>query len=119
MSKINIHAGDFLEGTGSSFASGKFNLKTKSHPHRDEEIPTSRLESVEIASEQSVKRVWGTLGAGLLGYLALGPFGAFAGLLVGGNKKNVTFIATFKDGRKFLATTDGGTYTKLQAAVFR
>jgi len=41
-----------------------------------------------------------------------------AGLLLGGNKKEITFVAKFKDGRKLLATTDSGTFTKLQAAVF-
>jgi hypothetical protein len=38
--------------------------------------------------------------------------------MLGGRKKEVTFIARFKDGRKLLATTDSSTYTKLQAAVF-
>lgn len=54
-----------------------------------------------------------------MGALALGPAGLLAGLLLGGEKsKDVTFVAKFKDGRKFLGTTDNKTFTKLQAAVF-
>ncbi|MGI2002125.1 hypothetical protein [Shewanella frigidimarina] len=54
-----------------------------------------------------------------MGALALGPAGLLAGLLLGGGKsKDVTFVAKFKDGRKFLGTTDNKTFTKLQAAVF-
>jgi len=39
-------------------------------------------------------------------------------VLAGGNKKQVTFIAEFKDGRQILASTDGKTFTKIQAAAF-
>jgi len=55
----------------------------------------------------------------LVGYALLGPFGAFAGFLVGGNKKEVTFIGILKDGRKMLASTDGAAFLKMQAAVFK
>ena len=44
----------------------------------------------------------------------LGP----VGLLLGGKKKEVTFIARFKDGRKMLATTDNKTFVSLKAQVF-
>lgn len=50
--------------------------------------------------------------------LALGQVGLLAGLILGGNKKEVTFVAKFKDGRKMLATTDSKSFTKMQAATF-
>ena len=78
----------------------------------------NRLAVVEVASEESVKRIGGAAGWGAVGALALGPVGLLAGVILGGRSKDVTFIATFKDGRKMLATTDSKTFTKLQALVF-
>ena len=84
-----------------------------------EAIPFTNLEEVEVATEDSVKKVGGTIGWGAAGAVMLGPVGLLAGLLLGGKGKEVTFVAKFKDGRKLLATTDGKTFAKIQAAVFR
>ena len=65
-----------------------------------------------------MKKIGGTVGWGAVGAIALGPVGLLAGLLLGGKKKEVTFVARFKDGRKLLATTDNGTFTKIKAAIF-
>lgn len=117
MAKITVHAGDFLKGDA-SFGFNCFTLKTPEHKYVGEAIVASQLESVEVASEENVKKLGGTVGWGAAGALLLGPAGLLAGLLLGGKKKEVTFIAKFKDGRKFLGTTDSSTYTKIVAAVF-
>src|SRR6185312_15461439 len=103
MAKIKVHAGDFLAEDG-QFSSlfGNLVLKTKEHSFVGETIPLTQLEAVEIASEESVKKLGGTIGWGAAGGLLLGPVGLLAGLLLGGRKKEVTFIAKFKDGRKVL-----------------
>lgn len=119
MSKIKVHAGDFLKGEGSFSSMFKtITLLTNQHSFAGEAIPISNLETVEIATEESVKRLGGTIGWGAVGGLLLGPLGLLAGVLVGGRGKEVTFIARFKDGRKLLATADSKTFTELQAAVF-
>lgn len=117
MAKIAVHAGDFLKGDG-QFNFGSLTLRTAAHSWVGETIPISQLETVEVASEESVKKIGGTIGWGAAGALILGPVGLLAGLLLGGKRKEVTFVAKFKDGRKLLATTDSSTYTKLRAAVF-
>jgi len=48
----------------------------------------------------------------------LGPLGAIGGILVGGNKKEAAFSCYMKDGKKFMATTDGKTWKKIMAARF-
>lgn len=117
MSKVTVHAGDFSKGGQHSFNFGSFALYSagKMMP---EGIHASALEAVEHASEESVKRLGGTVGWGVVGGVLFGPVGLLAGLLAGGRGKDVTFIARFSDGRKFLGTTDAKTYTKIQAAVF-
>jgi hypothetical protein len=117
MATIKVHAGDFLKGEG-QLSFGSLTLKTKEHSWVGEAIPLSALETVEVASEESVKKVGGTVGWGAAGAVILGPVGLLAGLLLGGRKKEVTFVAKFKDGRKLMATTDNKSFTKLKAAVF-
>ncbi len=112
---ITVHAGDFDKGEASFFL-GDFQLKTAG---QIEIISPSKLETVDVVSEESVKRMSGTIGWGAVGALALGPIGLLAGVLAGGRKKEVTFAAKFKDGRKMFATTDSDTFIKLQAAVFK
>ena len=98
---------------------GNFLLTPKGNTRSPSEtIPLSKLESVEVASEESVKRIGGTVGWSIVGTVMLGPVGLLAGLLLGGRGKDVTFVARFKDGRKLLATTDSKTFTKMKAAVF-
>lgn len=119
MARITVHAGDFLKGAG-EYSFGNLILKTTATIWNltGEVIPSSQLEIVEIASEESVKKIGGTIGWGAAGAIILGPVGLLAGLMLGGKKKEVTFVAKFKDGRKLLATTDSKTYTKLMSAVF-
>lgn len=116
MGKIKVHAGDFTEGELGMF--NVLTLKSNEHPWLGETITLDKLESVDMATEDNVKKIGGTVGWGIAGAVVLGPVGLLAGLLLGGKGKEVTFVAKFKDGRKMLATTDSKTYTKLQAAVF-
>ena len=76
------------------------------------------LAELEVASEESTKKMMGAIGWGLVGDLALGPLGLLAGVLSGGKQTNVKFIGNFKDGRRMLATTDSKTFTAMQAALF-
>ncbi|MEX0963808.1 MAG: hypothetical protein WDZ52_07210 [Pseudohongiellaceae bacterium] len=118
MAKIKILAGDFYKGGQHQLSFGTMTLFSDKAKWIGEHIPVSELQTVEPASEDSVKKIGGTIGWGALGGVALGPVGLLAGLVLGGKGKEVTFVATLKDGRKMLATTDSKTYAKLQAAVF-
>ncbi len=117
MAKIKVHAGDFLEGSG-QYSFGSLALMTKEHSFVGETIPITELDTIDVATEENVKKLGGTVGWGAAGALILGPVGLLAGLLLGGKKTQVTFVAKFKDGRKLLASTDSKIFTKLQAAVF-
>ena len=117
MAKIKVLAGDFLEGD-SQYSWGSLILRTEEHSWAGEAIPLDQLDTVDIATEESVKKIGGTVGWGAAGAIILGPVGLLAGLLLGGKKKEVTFVAKFKDGRRLMASTDSKTYTKLQASVF-
>ena len=118
MASIQVHAGDFGKGKGSSM----FGVITFPWKPGDgfagETVLIDQLASAELASEDAVKRVGGTVGWGVAGAVLLGPVGLLAGLLAGGRGKDVTFIGIHKDGRKFLATTDSKTFTKISAALF-
>ncbi len=112
MAKIVIHAGDFGENETATYFLGTWMVGG------GKEIPFANLDSLEIATEANVKKLAGSIGWGIAGVVAFGAVGALAGLLAGGRKKEITFIANFKDGKKILATTDHKTFTKLQASIF-
>lgn len=121
MSIINVQAGDFAKGKHSRFSFGVLSLATDEIGWAGRKMisySAPDVISVEIANEESVKRAGGTVGWGVAGAVLLGPVGLLAGLLIGGRGKDVTFVATFKDGKKVLATTDSKTYTKVLAMAF-
>lgn len=115
MANVQIHAGDWAV-KGVPFTQGTFFFPAGGW--KVEKIPVTQLASVEVATEDAVKRLGGAAGWGLVGAALLGPVGLLAGLLAGGNAKTVTFVAEFKDGRKMLATVDHKGFRQLRAAVF-
>ena len=122
MPSVDVHAGDFSTGQ-IPFKWGRFHLRWVRGGKFfgwsvRERIRATELASVEIASQEDVKRLWGTLGLGLAGGIAFGGLGMLAGALVGGRQKRVTFIGVFHDGRRILATTDQKTFIKIQSAAF-
>ncbi len=117
MAKVKVHAGDFLEGDN-NFSFGSFSLKTLEHSFLGETISIKELKTIKIVTEENIKTLGGTAGWATAGAVALGPVGLLAGALLGGKKKEVTFIATFRDGRKMLASTDSHTFKVFQAEVF-
>jgi len=116
MASVKIHAGDFLQGH-CEYDAGTLRLRTNEHRFLGEKIDAARLTSLEQATEESVNRLAGRMGWGVAGGALLGPAGLLAGLLMGGRKKEVTFVAVFDDGRKMLATADSKTYTQLMEKV--
>lgn len=86
---------------------------------RTEEINLKgNIDRIDIVTEENKKSFVGAAGLGLVGAAALGPLGLIAGALAGGNKKEVCFLAYLKDGRKFMAVADNGTYQEIVAAQF-
>jgi len=111
MAKIKILAGNFSKGN-CDYSHGNF------HFVHNKVISDKQLDAVEIATEENVKKIGGTIGWGVAGGAVFGPVGLLAGLLLGGKSKEVTFIAKFQNGMKFIATTDSKTFTKLQSITF-
>ena len=77
---------------------------------RREKIPLEAVTDVEIATEESSRR-WGLGAAGLV---LLGPLGLLGALAT---RKKITFLATLKDGRKFLATGKRAVYRQILGAT--
>lgn len=118
MGKIKVQAGDFNPAT-THFNSDSIHLLTKEHPFKGEEFSIKSLVDIQLATEENIKKVMGTVGWGTAGALVLGPVGLLAGLLLGGKKKEIHFIGTFDNGKIFIATTDGKSYSELQGLVLK
>lgn len=109
MAKIKVLAGDFLQGDA-EYLAGTLTLVTPLYPWPGVSLKQTDISHMEIASEAPTTRMENALGLGLAGALVLGPVGAAAGLMFAPEHKEVTFLATLKDGRKLLAATDDKTY---------
>jgi hypothetical protein len=114
---FEVHAGDFKAGPGHQYLNGQI-LMRKEGSWLREKIPLARVQEIEVASEESVKKMAGAVGWGLAGAFVLGPVGLLAGVLAGGNRRNVTFICRLADGRAFMATAPHAVYQKFTAATF-
>jgi hypothetical protein len=112
MAKIKIHAGNFKKGSY-FFSWGALHMLTDAHPIKGENIIDSLIE-IQLATENNIKKMGGTIGWGVTGALIFGPVGILAGLLLGSKKKEITFVAKFSDNKMFLGTTDYKTFTALQ-----
>jgi len=116
---FEVLAGDFKKGAGHYFYSdGRLQMRVPGKFFR-QWVPLKDVEEVQLATEESVKRLGGTVGWGLVGGIALGPIGLLAGLLAGGRGKDVTFVCRLRDGRKFMATAPSKVYTQVSAATFK
>ena len=116
MSTIKVEAGDLDKGAW--VFSGMMGMAVMSKGFFTKVDLRQELDRIELLDEESVKRLTGTAGWGIAGAVLLGPLGALGGILLGGNKKEIAFAAYLKDGRKFMAVTDGKTWKKLLAVTF-
>jgi hypothetical protein len=114
MTKVTVMAGDFISGEYSASARPKSGLVVLVQFGKP--VVTMRIASIEQLTQEKVKRLAGTAGWGLAGAALLGPLGAIGGMLLGGNKTQISFVCTGRDGKKFMGLTDVNFYQKLVAA---
>jgi hypothetical protein len=114
MAKVKVLAGDFASGEYTGSAYSKWGIVVLVHLGK----PTLKMQiaSIEQLTQEKVKRLAGTAGWGIAGAALLGPLGAIGGMLLGGNKTEISFVCTGRDGKKFMGLTDAKFYQQLVAA---
>jgi len=110
--KVNVLGGDVQQGEW------QFEGNTLWGPFEQIEL-NGEVKSVTMQTEEGAKNITHTLGWGLAGGLVLGPAGAIAGMVFGGNRKQVCAMVELKDGRKFLATMDSKIYQQMLALTLQ
>src|SRR5689334_2356445 len=80
--KINVLGGDIAQGEW------QYESDTLWGPFEQIELH-GHVKTVTMHTEESAKNIAHTLGWGLAGGLVLGPAGAIAGVIFGGNRKQV------------------------------
>lgn len=115
MSSGDIIAGDFPEKSYLSNIWGEIyiNFNSFKFPYAKPLDITKDIKGIEIITEETKKKFLGAAGWGAVGAIALGPLGAVAGILAGGNKKEMLIACELKDGKKFIAEVDSKLYKKL------
>ena len=117
MAKIKIIAGD-VPKQSCSVTFGVFQLLGHGESWGGTSHNLHDFSEAMVASEENVKKLGGAAGWGIAGGVLLGPVGLLAGLLAGGRKKEVTFVAKLPGNKKILAVTDHKTWQKILAAQF-
>lgn len=115
MVRMKILAGDFLDGTG-EYEDGVMSIESSLYPWPGIKIDISKIRSIEVVSKEANKAIGSSVLQGVAGGLVMGPLGAIAGFMLGDEFKEVTFMATLKDGRKILATIDEKAFSQLSDA---
>ncbi len=105
--KVNVLGGDVAQGEW------QYEGDTLWGPFEQVEL-NGHVKTVTMHTEESAKNLAHMLGWGLAGSI-LGPAGAIAGMVFGGNRKQVCAMIELKDGRKFLATMDSKIYQQMLA----
>ncbi|MBX9498769.1 hypothetical protein J8Z86_22315 [Yersinia enterocolitica] len=114
MPELRMHAASFKHG-GINLILGHLFIRDKWYQPIGNRVKAVDIAKIEVASEDSVKKIGGSIGWGVVGGALLGPAGLIAGAIIGGNGKDVTFIVELVDGRKFMATTKSKEFKQLQA----
>jgi len=114
MPTIKVMAGSWPKQTARVSGDG-FALRKPTGLWDLEHFRLGDLRRPELATEESVKKLGGTLGWGATGAVLLGPVGLLAGALVGGRKTEVTFVAQL-NGEAFMGQTDKKTWQKILAS---
>lgn len=118
MAIIKVHYANFPY-TEINTHFGVLSIKTSAFQLSGESVTGNKFKSIEIGTEENVKKVSGAVGWGVVGGIVAGPLGILAGAMLGGNKKQVTFILELDDGRQLMGTVDSKTYTELVAAKMK
>ncbi|WP_431221731.1 hypothetical protein ACQ86O_14680 [Serratia sp. L9] len=118
MANIKVHYANFPY-TEISTSFGVLSIKTGAFQLSGESVTGDKFESIEISTEENVKKIGGAVGWGTVGGVLAGPVGILAGAMLGGNKKQVTFILGLTDDRQLMGTTDAKAYTELVAAKMK
>ena len=114
MGSIKIHGGDF----GRRKLPVRYSLLGRHHllmsqglfRRREKIVLSQKIASVRIVDASNFKDGGGSMGAAIGGAFLLGSVGLLAGSAIGGNKREVSFVCEFQDGRQFVATTDRRTF---------
>ncbi len=84
-----------------------------------------QVQRTEIVTEENKKKILGSVGWGtaglIVGSFVAWPFalgGMIAGVLKGGNRKELCFACYLKDDKKFMAVADAKTYQQITSLTF-
>jgi hypothetical protein len=116
MHRFKILSGDFLHGKG-VFQSGVLSIETALYPWPGLNIKADELKNVSIVNEEYSVNPKVAVGLGLAGALTLGPLGAAAAMVMAGQERDLSFLATLRDGRTFLGLADLDSYEALENHV--
>jgi len=117
VASVRVIGGDLPKGNG-DYMFGQLTLKTGFGQLFGEHFE-DQLVDVQVITDENRKSWSDALGLGALSSLAFGPAGWMAGLVLGGNRRETSFVGRLADGRRFVAKTKPSVVQKLAAIALR
>jgi hypothetical protein len=116
MPVVTLTEGDFGSGVEARADSSAFYLPDLARPGAFVVVPLGEIVEMEIIASDRAGQVKAGLKLSARGFMAAGPVGLAAGLLVAGRVKDVSFSAVLADGRTFVATVNAETFAEIHSA---
>ena len=117
MTVFDIRAGDFGIGTGMLLGGVTFLLPVSGKIFEVQDVAACLLSSVEIATEENMKKRGGTPGWHIAGAAAPNPAEMLAGVRLDGRRKKIVFRVEFRFGEKMLVSGDISAFSAIQVAA--
>ncbi len=117
MATIILKKGDFGGDITVTVGEAALYLPDRSRPGLNESVPLTAIEEIEALSDDRSGQLKQAAKLGARGFLTTGnPIGLAASVFAVTKVKDIEFEVRLKDGRRFVATADAGTYANLRGA---
>ena len=116
MASITLKEGDFGSDITVIVGEAVLYLPDRSRPGLNAPVPLTEIAEIEVLSDDRSGQLKQAARLGARGFLATGnPLGLAASVFAVTKVKDVEFAVRLKDGRRFVATANAGTYADLSA----
>ncbi len=115
MATITLKEGDFGADVQVNVGPETIYLPDREHPGLTLAVPFTDVVEMDSTATDHAKPLKAALKYSAKGLFSFGPVGLAAGVLAATKARDVTFAATLRNGRRFVAMTDARSYAEIHA----
>lgn len=113
---MKVLAGDWKAGCGVMLAGPRLQFQRGTFSF--DYVAFSDIDTFDVVTEENRASIFGKVGWGAVGAIALGPLGLLAGVLGGGNRRERVMVMRTIDGRRAMIKGTAKDVERIKAAMF-